>query len=102
LLFYFALQVPFISSPLFVYRFCSGLQATVAVVGIGLGWDCRFGSEFQLVILSPAPLGGGINLVALIVVFILCSPVVHPRDDTPAPSLTKRSSQPLTGEKIYT
>ena len=71
LLFYFALQIPFISSPLFAYRFCAGLQVTVAVIGIGLGWDARFGSEWQFAILSSAPLGFGVNLVALMIVFVL-------------------------------
>ena len=33
---YFGLQIPFISSPLIAYRFCSGLSATVAIIQPGL------------------------------------------------------------------
>jgi hypothetical protein len=84
--FYFALQVPFISSPVIAYRFCSGLQATVAIIyrggeivaeGLhlesGLRWDCRLGSEWKFAILSSEPWGCGVNLVALILMFLLYS-----------------------------
>lgn len=80
LLFYFALQIPFISSPIFTYRFCSGLQATVAIVGDVLSWDARLGSECRLAILSSATLGFGINLVALVVVLILTPHAFHDKE----------------------
>lgn len=70
---YFGLQIPFISSPLIAYRFCSGLQATVAIIQPGLQWDSRLGSEFQFAILSSAPWGFGVNFVALAVVLLLYS-----------------------------
>src|SRR5437870_5311097 len=70
---YFALQVPLISSPLITYRFCSGLQATVAIIQQSFRWDWRLGSEWQFVIHSSAPWGVGINLVALAIVFLLNS-----------------------------
>jgi hypothetical protein len=73
LLFYFTVQIPFISSPLVTYRFYSGLEATVAIRDVGVGWDARFGSEWRLAILSSAPLGFGINIVAIIIVFFLTS-----------------------------
>ena len=73
LIFYFAMQVPFISSHRVTYRFYSGLEATLAIRDFGLGWDARFGSEWRLAILSSAPLGFGINVVAIIIVFILTS-----------------------------
>ena len=70
---YFALQVPLISSPLITYRFCSGLQATVAIIQQGFRWDWRLGSAWQFVIHSSAPWGVGINLVALAIVLLLNS-----------------------------
>src|SRR4051812_27799422 len=40
---FFLLQVPFVSSPLLVYRFACGLHVTVAMVGFGIGWMFRLG-----------------------------------------------------------
>jgi hypothetical protein len=71
--FYFGLQIPFISSPLIVYQFCSGLHGTVAIIQSRLTWGCRLGSESQFAILSSAPWGIGINFVALAIVFLLYS-----------------------------
>jgi hypothetical protein len=70
---YFGLQILFISSPLIAYRFCSGLQATIAMIQPGLRWDFRLGSEWQFSILSSAPWGCGVNFVALIILFLLYS-----------------------------
>jgi len=72
---YFGLQIPFISSPLIAYRFCSGLSATVAIIQPGLRgrWDYRLGSVWRFVIHSSAPWGVGINLVALVIVLLLYS-----------------------------
>jgi len=87
---YFALQVPLISSPFITYRFCSGLQATVAIIQPGLrwGWDWRLGSEWQFVIHSSAPWGVGINLVALAIVFLLNSRLAV------APKMSRALTQP--------
>lgn len=68
---YFGLQIPFISSPVIAYRFCSGLQATVAMIQSSLKWDFRLGVEGQFAILSSAPWGCGVNFVALAIVFLL-------------------------------
>ena len=70
---YFGVQIPFISSPVVVYRFCSGLQATVAIAQSGLTWDCRLGTEWQFAIFSSAVWGCGINFVALVIVSLLYS-----------------------------
>jgi hypothetical protein len=70
---YFGLQIPLISSPVIVYRFCSGLQTTIAMIQPGLRWDFRLGSEWQFSILSSAPWGVGINFVALAIVCLLYS-----------------------------
>ncbi len=88
--FYFGLQIPFISSPLIAYRFCSGLQATVAIVESGLKWDCRLGSEWQFAILSSAPWGCGVNFVALILVFLLYSRLAGVREGGPGPTQSLR------------
>jgi hypothetical protein len=78
---YFALQIPFISSPVIAYHFCSGLQATIAIVQPGLTWGFRLGSEWQFALLSSAPWGIGINFIALAIVCLLHSPfAVVPAD----------------------
>jgi hypothetical protein len=71
--FYFALQIPFISSPIIAYRFATGLQVTIAMMQSGLRSDWRLGSEGQLAILSPALWRIGINVVAVAIVLLLYS-----------------------------
>ena len=62
---YFILKIPLISSPLVTYRFCSGLQATVAIIPPTFGFDFRLGSEWHSAISSSDRWGIGVNLVAL-------------------------------------
>jgi hypothetical protein len=81
---YFALQIPFISSPLIAYRFCSGLQVTVAIIQPGLRWDCYLGSQWQFAILSSAPWGCGVNFVALVIVFLLYFHLATYADKSPS------------------
>jgi hypothetical protein len=73
-LFFYALQVPFFSSPIILYRFGGGLQVTVWVVGLNFGWMFRLGSDWQMAILQPNSWGGGVNLFAASILFAL---VVH-------------------------
>jgi len=80
---YFGLQIPFISSRVIAYRFCSGLQTTISIIQPGLRWDCRFGSEWQFSILSSAPWGVGINFVALAIVCLLYSRLAVVVEDAP-------------------
>jgi hypothetical protein len=40
-LFFYALQVPFFSSPILLYRFACGFHATIWVVGFSFGWMFR-------------------------------------------------------------
>jgi hypothetical protein len=80
---YFGLQIPFISSPLIAYHFCSGLQATIAIIQPGLTWGFRLGSEWQFSILSSAPWGFGINFVALAIVCLLYSRMAVMTADAP-------------------
>jgi hypothetical protein len=81
--FYFGLQIPFISSPIIAYQFCSGLHATVAIIQPGLTWGYRLGSECRFAILSSAPWGIGINFVALAIVFLLYSRLAGLPEDVP-------------------
>jgi hypothetical protein len=71
LLFYFAIQVPFVSSPFFVYEFTSGCQIAVGIVGSGLIWSARLGSNWEVAIRQPNSWGVGINVFALIVMLVL-------------------------------
>jgi hypothetical protein len=73
-LFFYALQVPFFSSPILLYRFACGFHATIWVVGFSFGWMFRLGSDCQLAILQPNSWGAGVNLFAAAVLFAL---VVH-------------------------
>src|SRR5580765_4473399 len=68
---YYALQIPFLSSPIITYRFGSGLQVTLAIIESGLTSSCRLGSEFQFAIGSSAPWGIGINFVGLAILLLL-------------------------------
>jgi hypothetical protein len=78
---YFILQIPLISSPLVAYRFCSGLQATVAMIPPSVGFDFRFGSEWHFAISSSDPWGVGVNLVALAIVVLLYSRLAVPAEE---------------------
>jgi hypothetical protein len=89
--FYFALQIPFISSPVIEYRFATGFQVTIAMIQSGLRCDWRLGSEGQLGISSQAPWGIGINIVAVAIVLLLYSRfAVVPQD-----ALVSRPNQSL-------
>jgi hypothetical protein len=73
-LFFYALQVPFLSSPILVYRFACGFHATIWMVGFSIGWMFRLGSDCQLTFLQPNSWGGGVNLFAAAILFAL---VIH-------------------------
>ena len=73
-LFFYALQVPFLSSPILVYRFACGFHATIWVIGFSIGWMFRLGSDCQLTILQPNSWGGGVNLFAAAILLAL---VIH-------------------------
>ena len=83
-LFFYALQVPFFSSPILLYRFACGFHATIWLVGFSFGWMFRLGSDCQLAILQPNSWGAGVNLFAAAILFAL---VVHFfTDEEKAPS----------------
>jgi hypothetical protein len=83
-LFFYALQVPFFSSPILVYRIACGFHATIWVVGFSLGWMLRLGSDCQLTILQPNPWGGGVNLFAAAILFVLVAHLFSDEPKTPA------------------
>ena len=62
----FALQVPFVSSPLLSYRFTAGAHATVGIVGLNLVAAARLGCDFQFTLAPPQPWGLGVNLLAVL------------------------------------
>jgi hypothetical protein len=93
---YFALQIPLISSPVVAYRFCSGLQATIAIIPPTLGWDSRLGSEWHFAISSSDRWGIGVNLVALAIMFLLYSRLAVP---THAPNGPNQSLEPTAGRR---
>ena len=70
---YFGFQVPFISSPIYVYQFCSGFHFTTSLIQSSLQWELRLGSEMQFAFLGSAPWGFGVNLFALAILILLYS-----------------------------
>jgi len=89
-LFFYALQVPFFSSPILLYRFACGFHAMIWVVGFSIGWMFRLGSDCQLAILQPNSWGGGVNLFAAAILFALVIHFFSDEDKAPArePSVT--------------
>lgn len=90
---YFALQVPYVSSPWVAYHFTSGLHAIVAVIGIEVGWSFRIGSEWQFAILQPYPFGFGVNLVALAILFVVYIQRFYQRDSGKSHATARRTEE---------
>lgn len=67
---FYLLQVPFFSSPFFLFRFMAGADADVAYFPSGFAANYRFGSSWEVGVLENVPWGFGINLFA---VGILCA-----------------------------
>ena len=87
----FLLQVPWISSPLLVYKFTAGFQITAALIGGHPNGGFRIGSDFLISLLRPLPWGAGVNLVALAILFLLVwselrttEPSLEPAEPVPA------------------
>jgi hypothetical protein len=68
---FYWLQVPWISSPILVYRFASGFHVTCVFVESKLGCFFRVGSDWQVSLFRPAPWGIGVNAFALALVVLL-------------------------------
>lgn len=65
------LQVPFVTSPILAYRFDVGFNVTIGVVNGHFISDWRFGSEWFASLLQGRPWGIGVNLFAVLILFLL-------------------------------
>lgn len=71
-----AMQIPWVSCPVFVYQFASGMHAAVTLgtpdetsrFGLHLGWNLLFGTHFQFRVggFHDIPWTFGVNVVALV------------------------------------
>lgn len=62
---FFAIQMPILSSPLFAYHLSCGAGINVSFVGWNLSMFFRFGSEMGVWILQDRPWGLGANVFAV-------------------------------------
>ena len=68
----FALQVPWISSPLLTYRFTAGFHVTAGIIGGGFNGGFSLGSDWVCILFkSDAPYGAGVNLFAIVMLAIM-------------------------------
>jgi len=82
-----ALQVPWVSSPLFAFRFSAGFHATVGILGRSPQFGFNLGSDWICSLAQNAPSGGGVNLFALAML------VLTLRARTSMPQVPKSSNQ---------
>ena len=66
-----ALQVPWVSSPLFAYKFAAGFQIGGALMGGSFAGGFRLGSDFQIYFFQRLPWGFGVNFFALALLVLL-------------------------------
>jgi hypothetical protein len=93
-----ALQMPWVSCPIFVYQFASGLYAAVTVgeaevagnIGFHLGWIAQFGSLFRIAGFQDIPWNLGVNLIAVLM-FVLLRRSVQSSSSTPKPLVSDSS-----------
>ncbi len=70
----FALQIPWVSSPLLAFRFTAGFHVTVGLLGGTFSGGFSLGSEWQCNLFQKLPWGIGVNLFAVLIVIILIYP----------------------------
>ena len=85
-------QLPWVSSPLLAYRFTAGAHVTVGMIAGRVVVTTRLGSDFQFNLLQPVPVGGGINLVALLLLAFLIRGQSRP--------VTPSAPPPLPGQVL--
>lgn len=93
-----ALQIPWVSCPIFVYQFASGLYAVMTVgepevagnIGFHLGWSAQFGSLFRVAGFQEIPWNLGVNLIAVLM-FVLLRRSVQEPSQTPLPLASESS-----------
>ena len=74
-----AIQIPWVSTPLVVYKFAAGLYAVVSVggpqdagdLGVRFGAEALFGSTFRVAWLQEIPWSVGVNVAALVFFVVL-------------------------------
>ena len=84
------LQIPWVSSPVFSYRFTAGLHATVGVVGGNWIGGISLGSDWQCALFQQAPWGFGLNLFAVFMLILLAQSVRTSKRDL-EPTITQSS-----------
>jgi hypothetical protein len=85
------LQVPWVSSPIFAYKFAAGFQVCGAVMGGHFAGGFRLGSDFQINFFQQLPWGIGINFFALALLILLIRATWTPNTmTTPPPIEIKR------------
>lgn len=67
----FALQVPWISSPLVAYKFSAGFQVGAAFIGGHFNVGAFWGSDFQINFFQRLPWGVGANVFPLALLILL-------------------------------
>ncbi len=81
-----AVQIPWISSPLLVYKFAAGLHLVLSAgsptepgtFGFKFGWEILLGSSFRFALLQQNPWSVGINLFPLVILILLSGAVRKP------------------------
>jgi hypothetical protein len=76
-----AFQIPWVSSPMFTYKFAAGFQICAARIGDRFYGGFQLGSDFQCNLFQRLPWGIGINIFALIMLILLLS-IVLPKNWT--------------------
>lgn len=74
-----AVQIPWISSSLIVYKFVAGVEAFIIVgspekenaIGAYFGWDLLLGSSWKFALLQDNPLRVGVNFAAVVILALL-------------------------------
>jgi hypothetical protein len=65
------IQIPWVSSPFFVYGFCTGFRVAAGILDGKIVFNFRFGSYFEFFILGSHPWGAGINFFAVVALILL-------------------------------
>ena len=75
---FFAIQIPFFSSPFFGYWMMSGFGFRAIISDGGFTVTAKLGSDMRLSIMQGFPWAVGVNVGALIL-FLLCRDIEHKR-----------------------
>ena len=73
-----AIQIPWVSSPIFAYRFTAAFHLTIGLIGGKLNGGFRLGSDWQCSLFQKLPWGVGVNLFTLLIVILLARSIRTP------------------------